>query len=470
MPHLGRWASPDPLQIHAGGGGEFGNSYHYVAGNLLQATDPDGLDPPAQGTPATERALERSIEVSSLPGGATPDQELYFLGGPGPGGSFNSATDRTAFVSYANKNDLPIFRYTPGSDAPSFEAAVGARRGTATLMATNLIGLFGGEVPQRNGVTGGAPGGSGDDSNAIAPRAALAASLVVALGGAASRVGRRLYRAAWRATRNLAPQARRQLRRLLNRAWRSRGCFVAGTVVESERGRIPIEDIREGDFVLSRNEATGEQAYKRVSAIFVREGVEIYELTVADRQLNRELLETSAEHPFWVLGRGWSTAARLAAGDQLLGMSGHTLAVEGLVATGRTATVYNIQVEGFHTFFVGRLGAWVHNKGMRARGLRVPKIKGGPRFGALRDHAHRHGLPGQSTNQYYNAATRHARSGTTFNFSHNGAQKLAHVTRTGPDTFTFTSTAQSGRRIYTHIYGVSERYLNNLGITLPSGF
>ncbi|MBX3247859.1 MAG: hypothetical protein KF901_11825 [Myxococcales bacterium] len=43
MPHLGRWASPDPLQVHAGGGGEFGNSYHYVSGNLLQARDPIGL-------------------------------------------------------------------------------------------------------------------------------------------------------------------------------------------------------------------------------------------------------------------------------------------------------------------------------------------------------------------------------------------------------------------------------------------
>ncbi|MBO6940098.1 MAG: hypothetical protein JJ863_34320 [Deltaproteobacteria bacterium] len=43
MPHLGRWASPDPLQVHGGGGGEFGNSYHYVAGNLLQARDPLGL-------------------------------------------------------------------------------------------------------------------------------------------------------------------------------------------------------------------------------------------------------------------------------------------------------------------------------------------------------------------------------------------------------------------------------------------
>ncbi|MCU0682762.1 MAG: hypothetical protein MUF34_11025, partial [Polyangiaceae bacterium] len=37
LPHLGRWASPDPLQIHAGGGGELLNNYHYVSGNLLQA-------------------------------------------------------------------------------------------------------------------------------------------------------------------------------------------------------------------------------------------------------------------------------------------------------------------------------------------------------------------------------------------------------------------------------------------------
>jgi RHS repeat-associated protein len=44
MPHLGRWASPDPLQIHAEGGGEVMNSYHYIGGNLLQSRDPIGLD------------------------------------------------------------------------------------------------------------------------------------------------------------------------------------------------------------------------------------------------------------------------------------------------------------------------------------------------------------------------------------------------------------------------------------------
>ncbi len=43
MPRIGRWASPDPLHIHAVGGGEALNSYHYIAGNLLQGSDPIGL-------------------------------------------------------------------------------------------------------------------------------------------------------------------------------------------------------------------------------------------------------------------------------------------------------------------------------------------------------------------------------------------------------------------------------------------
>ncbi len=45
IPHIGRWASPDPLWVHSAGGGEVGNAFHYVGGNLLQARDPLGLDP-----------------------------------------------------------------------------------------------------------------------------------------------------------------------------------------------------------------------------------------------------------------------------------------------------------------------------------------------------------------------------------------------------------------------------------------
>jgi RHS repeat-associated protein len=49
MPRLGRWASPDPLHVHASGGGEALNSYHYVSGNLLQVRDPLGLNGDGEG-------------------------------------------------------------------------------------------------------------------------------------------------------------------------------------------------------------------------------------------------------------------------------------------------------------------------------------------------------------------------------------------------------------------------------------
>ncbi|MGF1467872.1 MAG: RHS repeat-associated core domain-containing protein [Sandaracinaceae bacterium] len=43
IPRIGRWATPDPLHVHASGGGEALNSFHYVSGNLLAARDPLGL-------------------------------------------------------------------------------------------------------------------------------------------------------------------------------------------------------------------------------------------------------------------------------------------------------------------------------------------------------------------------------------------------------------------------------------------
>jgi RHS repeat-associated protein len=53
-PYIGRWASPDPLQIHAGGGDP--NPYAYVRGKLAQSTDPTGLidsDESYDGPPVT---------------------------------------------------------------------------------------------------------------------------------------------------------------------------------------------------------------------------------------------------------------------------------------------------------------------------------------------------------------------------------------------------------------------------------
>lgn len=40
-------------------------------------------------------------------------------------------------------------------------------------------------------------------------------------------------------------------------------CFVAGTLILTEDGQVPIEEIEEGDYVYATNPETGESSYKR---------------------------------------------------------------------------------------------------------------------------------------------------------------------------------------------------------------
>ena len=117
MPHLGRWASPDPLQIHAGGGGEFGNSYHYVSGNLLQATDPTGLgdEPIVVETNQRPGDAEFSVWVED------PNEQL-------PKHANEVATTEEAVLAYAGKHDLVVYRYNEDADFDLREARVEAIR------------------------------------------------------------------------------------------------------------------------------------------------------------------------------------------------------------------------------------------------------------------------------------------------------------------------------------------------------
>jgi RHS repeat-associated protein len=95
------------------------------------------------------------------------------------------------------------------------------------------------------------------------------------------------------------------------------------------------------------------------------------------------------------------------------------------------------------------------------------KVKGGPDFPNLKDHARRHS--NLSPNAYYNRAVKNTETGKKFSFRHDGQQKNAYITRTGPDSYTFTSTSESGNTIFTHME-VNTQYLSNIGITLPVGF
>ena len=136
-------------------------------------------------------------------------------------------------------------------------------------------------------------------------------------------------------------------------------CFVAGTPVQTEKGSLPIEEIEVGMQVYAHDPETGETALKEVVNTFIRESSELVHITV-----NGEKITTTPTHPFWVPQKGWTRATDLRAGDMLQLLNGE------YVIIGRVqhellempVTVYNFEVEDFHTYYVGDTEVLVHNQ------------------------------------------------------------------------------------------------------------
>jgi hypothetical protein len=142
--------------------------------------------------------------------------------------------------------------------------------------------------------------------------------------------------------------------------WLTDKCFVAGTpVLMADGSTKPIEQIRVGDRVLSRDPETGVTTTKRVTNVFERETDETLTLTLADG----ERIETTSGHPFNVEGRGFVAAGELGVGTSIVTRAGPARQVKEVEWRFEHKKVYNFEVEGFHSYFVGRgEGAvWVHN-------------------------------------------------------------------------------------------------------------
>ena len=142
-------------------------------------------------------------------------------------------------------------------------------------------------------------------------------------------------------------------------------CFVAGTPVLTEDGYKAIEDIKAGDMVISRDEATGETVSKPVVQLFRNHDKQILDV-VLDSGHSTEVIGATPEHPFFVDGRGWVEAGDLQPGDQIVSHAsgegqGGALLVKAVNARAEREDTYNFEVADTHTYFVGKLQAWVHN-------------------------------------------------------------------------------------------------------------
>ena len=201
--------------------------------------------------------------------------------------------------------------------------------------------------------------------------------------------------------------------------------FVAGTLVHTDKGLVPIEQLKVGDKVLSKsqNDPDGELSYQRVVKTFSFDEKKLRAILVYSEVTEQfECFVMTYNHSFWVEGEGWTAAKAVTVNHDLqfkdredrcyvmrswplfktrynkvawlsvdptnaLGMhidlnGDHVCFEEGIlsqfgknkhllhyiVPVGEdevydeyTDRVYNFELEGTHTYYVGNHGVWVHD-------------------------------------------------------------------------------------------------------------
>ncbi len=135
-------------------------------------------------------------------------------------------------------------------------------------------------------------------------------------------------------------------------------CFTGDTLVAAENGQIRIDEIEVGDKVWAYNIFTGETALKEVTKVYVHEVDEILHLHTSCGDI-----DTTTNHPFYVIDRGWVAAGDLVVGDEILTLDGSVAVITGseIEKLDETILVYNLEVADYNTYFVGNVPVLVHN-------------------------------------------------------------------------------------------------------------
>ena len=138
------------------------------------------------------------------------------------------------------------------------------------------------------------------------------------------------------------------------------GCFIAGTLISTPKGFVPIENIKSGDVVWSFDSETLEISQNYVDQVLVHKSNDLVKITIGN-----EIITATSNHPFYVSTKGFISALDLRAGDILITVNGERVVVEKVQHEILEAPVdvYNFNIRKNHTYFVGTAAVGVHNAG-----------------------------------------------------------------------------------------------------------
>ena len=133
-------------------------------------------------------------------------------------------------------------------------------------------------------------------------------------------------------------------------------CFPAGTKVHTQWGLADIEKLEVGVPVLTYNEETGEQEYKKVKKVMRRMTRRMCALELS----NGTILEVTPEHRFFSNGE-WTPIEELNVNDTLQLKDNSIVVIENKIIFHTFVEVYNLEIEDNENYYVTEEGVLVHN-------------------------------------------------------------------------------------------------------------
>ena len=133
-------------------------------------------------------------------------------------------------------------------------------------------------------------------------------------------------------------------------------CFPAGTKVHTQWGLADIEKLEIGVPVLTYNEETGEQEYKKVKKVMRRMTRRMCALELS----NGTTLEVTPAHRFLCNGE-WTPIEELNVNDTLQLKDNSIVVIENKIIFPTFVEVYSLEIEDNENYYVTEEGVLVHN-------------------------------------------------------------------------------------------------------------
>ena len=133
-------------------------------------------------------------------------------------------------------------------------------------------------------------------------------------------------------------------------------CFPAGTKVHTQWGLADIEKLEVGVPVLTYNEETGEQEYKKVKMVMRRMTRRMCAMELS----NGTTLEVTPEHRFFCNGV-WTPIEELNVNDTLQLKDNSIVVIDNKIIFPTFVEVYNLEIEDNENYYVTEEGVLVHN-------------------------------------------------------------------------------------------------------------